>query len=218
MSELLEKYEGLYREIKNHPERILRFSLVNLTKEYLKHLEELVERRFDKAGEFLCFQAYLAYLKSKYLLPKEESKEEEKEPLSPPSFKELKQNIFKNPLENWPVLGEEIFVSPGMESPPPEIEVSLEALLKSLLEVWDRLHPPTIEIKRLEPLFQKMLSWVLHQLQTKKKLSYQDLSSEFQEKIEKIALFLALLDLSFRQICLLIQNLPWEDIEVLPKN
>ena len=208
-------YENLLKEVRSEPERVLSVKLSWLVATYLNHLEGFLEEGFEKAGEYLRLNSYLIYLKSRALLPSEPKEKEREELLEEtPSFPSPLEPL-RRVLEERPLLGREIFVSPGEELPAPELEASLETLVKSLLDLLERHPPPPVEVRRLEPLFRKMRTWLVQELEEKKRLYFEELVSQMEEPLERVALFLALLDLSFRQFCRLIQTGPWKEIEIL---
>ena len=212
---LLQVCENIWQEVKREPSEILNFDLASLSRAYLAHLEALVPGNLEKAGEYLRLTSYLVYLKSKLLLPQEEPSTEEhrEETSSTEGFPEIPWigRVFEG-LEIW---GYDVFGAPGLSPPDPDIEGDLNALITALLKILERLEPPVVEVKRLEPLFQKMVAMVSKKLENRKKLTYNELAENLGENIEKVALFLAILELSFREFCRLIQNLPWGEIEIL---
>ncbi len=188
--------------------------LAYLARLYLTDLETLLPEGFEKASEYLWFTSYLLYLKSRLLLPRETYASPEKSEESPLETLE-KIDSLGEVLQSREILGRDVFCPPGMAGPEPEIEADLHHLVAAMVRVLERQAPPTVEIKRLEPLFKQMALWVLGKLETQKKLTFTELAKNLTDKIEKLALLLALLDLSFREVCLLVQNIPWGEIEIL---
>ncbi len=207
-------YERLQKELKARPAEVLDLDLASLARIYLAELEKLLPESFEKASEYLCFTSHLIYLKSRLLLPRETSPSPEKTEEPFPEALE-KADSLGEVLQAREILGWDVFCSTGVESPEPEIEADLNQLVAAMVRVLERQAPPTVELKRLEPLFKQMLLWVMEELENRKKLTFSDLSKTLSEKIEKLALLLALLDLSFREVCLLVQNIPWGEIEIL---
>ncbi|HIE32899.1 MAG TPA: hypothetical protein EYP81_02460 [Thermodesulfobacteriaceae bacterium] len=212
---LPEVYENIWREIKSSPSEILGFDLASLSRAYLTHLEALLPENLEKAGEYLRLTSYLIYLKSKLLLPKEDPPPEEASEDSRPTEEAKNMVGIGKVFEDLEVLGRDIFCAPGLSPPDPDLEVDLSALITAFLRTLERLNPPVVEVKRLEPLFKKMLTIVVKELENKKKTTYGELAENLSGKLEKLALFLAILELSFREFCRLIQNLPWGKIEIL---
>jgi len=212
---LPELSENIWQEIKSSPSKILNLDLASLSRVYLTHLEALVSENLKKAGEYLRLISYLIYLKSKLLLPKEEPLREEtledSSPVEPVKGLVDIAEVF-GALEIW---GQDVFSAPGLSPPDPELEADLNALITAFLKTLERSNPPTVEVKRLEPLFKNMLTMVAKELENVKKTTYMEIAKDLQEKIEKVVLFLAILELSFQEFCRLIQNLPWGEIEIL---
>lgn len=94
---------------------IAKISILDLANQYLDFVEKARELRLELAADYLVMAAWLAYLKSRLLIPKEEEKVEE------PSANEMAEALqfqlrrleamrkVSNDLFNLPKLGEHIF-------------------------------------------------------------------------------------------------------------
>ena len=76
----LEGYEGpldvLLVLAKSQKVDLMQISILQLTEQYLVFIAEVRERNLELAADYLVMAAWLAYLKSNLLIPKEESGEE----------------------------------------------------------------------------------------------------------------------------------------------
>ena len=140
----LEGYEGpldvLLVLAKSQKVDLMQISILQLTEQYLVFIAEVRERNLELAADYLVMAAWLAYLKSNLLIPKEESGEE----LSAEEMAErLKFQLKKleairqvsEKLMNLPKLGTDFFER-GMPEGirlirTPEYYLSLYDLLKS---------------------------------------------------------------------------------------
>ena len=140
----LEGYEGpldvLLVLAKSQKVDLMQISILQLTEQYLVFIAEVRERNLELAADYLVMAAWLAYLKSNLLIPREESGEE----LSAEEMAErLKFQLKKleairqvsEKLMNLPKLGSDFFER-GMPEGirlirTPEYYLSLYDLLKS---------------------------------------------------------------------------------------
>ena len=80
----LEGYEGplhvLLALARTQKVDLLKLSITKLAEQYLKFVQEARRRRFSLAADYLVMASWLAYLKSRLLLPKPERKQGEEPP------------------------------------------------------------------------------------------------------------------------------------------
>ncbi|RIL05577.1 MAG: segregation/condensation protein A [Proteobacteria bacterium] len=113
--------------------------------QYLEYLGLMRELNLDVAAEYLVMAATLAWIKSRMLLPPDETAGEEEgpDPRAELVARLLEYQRFKeaaDALGTRPLLGREVFAAPGRpaETPPEserEIEVGLLALIEALRRV-----------------------------------------------------------------------------------
>ncbi|HHI98162.1 MAG TPA: segregation/condensation protein A [Thermodesulfatator atlanticus] len=191
-----------------------------ITEQYLAYLEMMKALDLEVAAEYLLMAATLLYLKSQLLLPKEEPPaQEEEDPRQEIVTSLLELAKFQQAaalLDARPVLDREVFVPPGEEPTPHEgLAVSLFDLLSALKEVLARRTITSLEVARARNLLAEKIPFILDQLKRKKYLYFRELLAQAQSREEVIALFLALLELAFRQKIRLIQPDPTSDIQVV---
>ena len=80
----LESFEGpldlLLTLIKKNKVSIWDIPIVEITDQYLEAIDGIEKSKLDDTSEFIVLAAQLLYIKSKMLLPKEETNEEEEDP------------------------------------------------------------------------------------------------------------------------------------------
>ncbi|QJA05289.1 hypothetical protein FVE67_00125 [Thermosulfurimonas marina] len=213
-SRLLELWERARR----HPPQVLESDLALLTRTYLIHLDALLEKGLERAGEYLQVASYLVYLKSRLLLPRPEKETApEEEGPSRIQFSSTLPGILPEVLDGLTVLGKDVFVAPGLFPERGELSLEMEELVRALLQVLERAHPPMTEIPRLESLFQRLLEETLRYLENREKFLLQEFLENYQDKLEKLAAILVVLELSFRKICRIFQNSPFSEIEIVAR-
>ena len=195
-----------------------------ITEQYLAYLEMMQALDLDVAGEYLLMAATLIYIKSQMLLPRPEPEEvatEEDDPrreiveplLELAKFQEAARQLWERPL-----LGQDIFVPPGEEPPQgEEIAVSLFELLAALREALQRKPPSPLEVSRARVLVTEKIKEISQLLAQRGRLRLSQLLAQSQSREEAIAYFLALLELAFREELRLLQNHPWEEVEIIKR-
>ncbi len=196
-----------------------------ITEQYLAYLEMMKALDLDIAGEYLLMAATLIYIKSRLLLPREEPEangwqepEDPRREIVEPLLELAKFQEAAKTLAARPLLGADVFSPPGEElEGEEEISVSLFELLAALKEVLGRKPPTPLEVKRARVMVAEKMKEILFFLGQKAKLWLSELFSRARGREEAVAYFLALLELAFRGEVRLLQNAPWEEIEILKR-
>src|SRR5882757_3587772 len=96
---------------------LLKLSVLKLAEQYLAFVQEARRRRFSLAADYLVMAAWLAYLKSRLLLPKVEQPKAEEAPAEEVAarlaFRLAKLEAMRNAaeaLKTGPQLGRDVFV------------------------------------------------------------------------------------------------------------
>ena len=157
----LEGYEGpldiLLVLAKSQKVDLMQISILQLTEQYLVFIAEVRGRNLELAADYLVMAAWLAYLKSNLLIPKEESGEElsAEEMAERLKFQLKKLEAFRQVSEklmNLPKLGSDFFER-GMPEGirlirTPEYYLSLYDLLKSYADQRYKTAYSTMTIER----------------------------------------------------------------------
>ena len=105
---------------------ILEVNLVEITDQYIAYIELMEDFEYELAGDYLAMAAYLAEIKSRILLPREEnSEEEENDPKTGKPEKDRGQ-VKPGQLQNYKIKFDQ----------GPEKSVDLEDI-KLVLALWD---------------------------------------------------------------------------------
>ncbi len=144
----LSAFEGpldlLLHLIRQNELEITDLPISQVANQYLEYLDVLRELNLDVASEYLVMAATLAWIKSRMLLPPDETAEEEgPDPRAELVARLLEYQRFKeaaDALGARPLLGREVFAAPGAAVDPPsegerEIEVGLLELVEALRRV-----------------------------------------------------------------------------------
>ncbi|KZB53878.1 segregation and condensation protein A [Thalassospira xiamenensis] len=139
---------------------IIRISILELAEQYLNFINTARELRLELAADYLVMAAWLAYLKSRLLLPKQDSDEEE---LSAEEMAEILAFQLKR-LEAMKAAGEELLERPNLgrdffgRGDPEEVRVttasvygaSLYDLLKAYAQIMLTSESKTLEIEAFD--------------------------------------------------------------------
>ncbi|KCZ56531.1 rifampin ADP-ribosyl transferase [Hyphomonas beringensis] len=145
---------------------LLHLSMLSLSEQYLEFIEDAKAKRIDLAADYLLMASWLAFMKSRLLLPKPEKAEEDE-----PSGEEMAARLaFRlkrleamrgavKELESGPVLNNVIFLRGSPEQPKvvkhTEFNASLYELTQAFGAIRDRREkerPHTIEQQMVLPL------------------------------------------------------------------
>lgn len=142
----LEGYEGplhvLLALARTQKVDLLKLSITRLAEQYLKFVQEARRRRFSLAADYLVMASWLAYLKSRLLLPKPERKQGEEPPAEEMAaalaFRLMKLEAMRKAVEDLkarPQLKRDVFTRGDPEAmviiPSSRVEASLYELMQA---------------------------------------------------------------------------------------
>jgi segregation and condensation protein A len=227
----LELFEGpldllLYLVKRDHL-NICDIPISTITEQYLAYLELMKSLDLSIAGEFLVMAATLMQIKSKMLLPPDETQPEEeqedprdelmKQLMEYERFKEIAQELRKREEGQ-----REIFRRPQLdgqelpETPPAYFEASIFDLITAFSKALQS--PPKelfYNVIKDEFTIEEKVHQILHRLLLSASVTLSALFSEAQNKIETIVTFLAVLELIRLKEILAVQKELFGDIEVV---
>jgi segregation and condensation protein A len=206
----LEMFEGpldlLLHLIKKNEVAITDIPIATITEQYLATLDLMQGLNLDVAGEFLVMAATLVHIKSRMLLPADESAEGEEE--GEDSREELIQRLLEyqrfkeaaEELEQKEILMRDVFARPvagGEDTQPVEFEaVSLFDLLSALRQVIERVAGEWVHEVTLDTLtVREKMSWILENLHQRGRAVFQSLFDGATSRFEVVVTFLAVLEL-----------------------
>jgi segregation and condensation protein A len=225
----LELFEGpldllLYLVKKDHL-NIYDIPIASITEQYLKYLELMQLLDLNIAGEFLVMAATLMQIKSKMLLPAEEtaSAEEEEDPraelvrrlLEYEKFKEIAQQ-----LKTREAAQQEVYRRPKIENQPqPLNQVYFEASIFDLISAFSKAlgdvpREMFYQVIKDEFSVEDKLHQLLHLLLEEPYIRLSVLFSQAKHKIEIIVIFLATLELIRMKEIIVCQKSDFGEIEI----
>lgn len=224
---ILEAFEGpldlLLYLIRRQNIDILEIPIAHVTRQYMEYIELMGDLRMELAAEYLLMAAMLAEIKSRMLLPRPESTEEEEDPRAELVRRLLEYEQFKQAAEDMDALPREqreIFVSeadlPELEQEKPEPDVELQELLLAFREVMQRADMFTSHHIRREQLSvrERMTSILETVKESKEFVVFHSLFTAEEGKMGAVVTFLAVLELVKGRLLDIVQIEPFSPIHL----
>ena len=178
-----------------------------ITKQYLEYLELMTELNLEVASEFLVIAATLIYIKSRMLLPQDETVEagEQEDPraglvqrlLEYQAFKEASGELRKRE-EVWL----NAFTRPPMEidksAIEPELalfEVNLFDLVGALNKILSKAPPEEVRITKETLTVKDRIAAIMNRLEQESTVRFDALFEQDKRRVQIIVTFLALLEI-----------------------
>jgi segregation and condensation protein A len=223
----LEAFEGpldlLLYLIRRQNLDITDIPVADITRQYVEYIEVMQEMQLELAGEYLVMSAMLAEIKSRMLLPRPASVEEDEDDPRAELIRRLQEyERYKQAAEDidaLPRLGRDVFQAEA-EAPdqkviqlPPEVE--LQDLIAAFQEVMKRASMYTHHHVQLEALsVRERMSIVLSKVNTSHFTSFSDLFTVEEGRMGVVVTFLAILELMKESLLDLTQTEPFAPIHV----
>ena len=214
----LEAFEGpldlLLYLIRRQNMDILDIDVSEITKQYMDYIGAVEAMRFELAAEYLVMAATLAEIKSRMLLPRQESEDEEDIDPRAELIRRLQQyERFKQAAEDiddMPRLERDNFVAsaalPRMPSSQPHPDVDLREILFALQGVLKRADLFTshhVERERLST--RERMSAILSVLRDDQFVTFESLFTPEEGRLGVVVSFLATLELVKEQLIEVVQ-------------
>jgi segregation and condensation protein A len=214
----LEAFEGpldlLLYLIRRQNMDILDIDVSEITKQYMDYIGAVEAMRFELAAEYLVMAATLAEIKSRLLLPRQESEDEEDIDPRAELIRRLQQyERFKQAAEDiddLPRLERDNFVAsaalPRMPSSQPHPDVDLREILFALQGVLKRADLFTshhVERERLST--RERMSAILSVLRDDQFVTFESLFTPEEGRLGVVVSFLATLELVKEQLIEVVQ-------------
>lgn len=229
----LEVFEGpldlLLYLIKKEEIDIYDIPIAKITDQYLEYLELMKLLDLTIAGEFLVMAATLIHIKSKMLLPPEQTEGEEKEEGDPRAelvrrlleYKKFKEAAAE--LSQRESSQKHFFARVGSASAQEAagtedefFEASLFDLITAFTKVLKDIPKEVFhEVIKDEFTVSEKIHDILHVLVEKNKMFFTDLFKAAKSKFEIITIFLALLELIKIKEVVVLQPAPFAEIEII---
>lgn len=224
----LEAFEGpldlLLYLIRRQNLDILTINVAEITRQYMEYVDLMRELHIELAGEYLVMAALLAEIKSRSLLPRNRSDDDEddEDPRAQlirrlQEYEQLKQASEK--LDELPRLNRDLFPvcagTPEFESYRPPPEVDLQEVLVAMAEVVQRMDRQAHHHIEMETLStRERMGQILEKLQGPDYYPFEQLFDPEEGKTGVVVTFLATLELVKSKMVELIQNEPFSPIYV----
>lgn len=198
--------------------------IVEITDQYNAHLELMREMRLDVAGEYLVMAATLMHIKSKMLLPPDPTIEEEQEAEDPRA--QLAQQLieyqrFKHAAENLEAMDSRRALIWTRDHVHSEFEgeellaVDLVDLMKAFRKLLGRLDAEARHrLKRDNVSVADKIHWLGELLERRKSIDLFELLADLPNQLERIATFLAVLEMMRLQLLLAFQRKAFDEIRI----
>jgi len=222
----LEAFEGpldlLLYLIKRQNLDILDIPIAHITAQYMQYIAMMEEMRFELAAEYLLMAAMLAEIKSRMLLPRPESENEEDDPRAELVRRLQEYERFRMAAENLdelPRMGRDTYIShaepPELEKIKPLPEVDLRDLLLAFKDVLSRADMYTHHQIQREPLsVRERMSNVLAALKADSFTEFTSLFTIEEGRRGVVVTFMAVLELLKETLIDLVQSEPFAPIYV----
>ncbi len=211
----LESFEGpldlLEHLIKKNKLDICTVSLIEITDQYIQHINQMEEMNLEVSADFLLVASNLLYIKSKALLPKHDEEDDSEEiasNLTEALRERARMKIISERLRTMQYDGtfryfkEEEKIEKPKELPKPQnLDVNkLYSAFMTVLDKTERRAPPPKSnftgIVGREPVsVREKAGTLIHRLKKDKKIRFENIFENASHKNEVVALFLAILEL-----------------------
>jgi segregation and condensation protein A len=195
--------------VRQHKLDIAEVRLADLTEPYLAYMEKIQELNLDQAGEFLTIAATLVWLKSRSLLPPDQTEPEEPDPETVEELLLLRLQEYQrikeaaDQLHGRDLLGRDVFARSGEgdeESGSEHVqvfqEVSLFALLEAFREVLERTQDtPTLTVVPERERVEDRIDQMVALLASRREVYFHELFLPDATRGEIVLSFLSLLEL-----------------------
>jgi segregation and condensation protein A len=181
--------------------------IARITGQYLEYLEIMKELNLEIASEFLVMAATLIYIKSRMLLPPDETieAEEQEDPraglvqklLEYQAFKEAsdvlreRENVWTNAFSHDTVTADDFPAEPE----PYLFEVNIFDLMSALQRILKKAPPEAMSISRETLTVKDKIAFILEKMEGAHTTRFDALFGEENSRIQIIVTFLALLEI-----------------------
>lgn len=222
----LEAFEGpldlLLYLIKRQNIDILNIPIADITRQYMQYIDLMENMELELAAEYLVMASMLAEIKSRMLLPRPPSDDDEDDPRAELIRRLQEYEQFKKAAEDLDALPREerdIFMPqaemPDIKSEIPLPTVSIKDLLAAFRDVVNRAEQFASHHIEREPLsVRERMTIVLSRLKSTGYTEFQDFFDVKEGRMGVVVSFLAILELVKESMIDLVQNEPYAPIYV----
>ncbi len=222
----LEAFEGpldlLLYLIKRQNIDILNIPIADITKQYMQYIDLMENLELELAAEYLVMASMLAEIKSRMLLPRPTSEDDEDDPRAELIRRLQEYEQFKKAAEDLDALPREerdVFMPqpemPEIKSEIPLPDVSIKDLLAAFRDVVNRAEQFASHHIEREPLsVRERMTIVLGRLKSSGYTEFKDFFDVEEGRMGVVVSFLAILELVKESMIDLVQNEPYAPIYV----
>ena len=215
---ILEAFEGpldlLLYLIKRQNLDILEVSIADITQQYMSYIDMMQTLKIEIAAEYLLMAAMLAEIKSRMLLPRPESLDEEDDPRAELVRRLQEYERFKQAaqdIDELPRVGRDVYLTdaelPELQQDRPVPEVNLKDLLMAFKDAMARSEMYSHhQIQREVLSVRERMSKVLEKLSADDFTDYTSLFTIEEGRRGVVVTFLAILELMKEQLIELVQS------------
>jgi len=226
----LEAFEGpldlLLYLIKRQNVDILNIPIAAITKQYMEYIRLMETLELELAAEYLVMAAMLAEIKSRMLLPRPFSEDDEEDPRAELVRRLQEYEQFKQAAENLDAmdrLEREIHLTsidiPRFEIDMPLPQVNLNDLMNAFRDVVNRAEQFASHHVEREPLsVRERMVIVLERISAEQFTSFTDFFEPKEGRMGVVVSFIAILELLKESLIELVQSEPYAPIYVKAKS
>ena len=222
----LEAFEGpldlLLYLVKRQNLDILDIPIATITRQYMEYIDLMKELRLELAAEYLAMAAMLAEIKSRLLLPRSESIDDEQDPRAELVRRLREYERYKQAaeqLDELPRIGRDVVgvraATPYVRIERPQPRVELDDLLAALAGVLARAEAFRHHQVRLEWLsVRERMTMVLERVEKARFVEFTNLFEPREGRQGVVVTLLALLELLRESLVDLVQARPFGPVHV----
>lgn len=227
---ILEEFEGpldlLLYLIKKQNIDIADLPIAEITRQYVHYIELMQALKLELAAEYLVMAAMLAEIKSRVLLPRPVSEEEDEADPRTELIRRLQEyERYKNAAESideLPRNGRDTFdllpELPDLKQEIPLPEVHLPDLVKAFQQILQRAKNNAHHHIQREPLsIRQRMSDILDNLQTQKMTTFAKCFRQTEGRMGVVVTFVAILELVKQSMIRIVQTEPFSPIHITLK-
>lgn len=225
---ILETFEGpldlLLYLIRKQKFDIVELPVLQVTQQYMKYVEVMTDVKLTLAGEYLVMAAMLAEIKSRLLLPKHNSEDEDEEDPRAELIRRLKEyeqiKIAAQELDSAPRLQRDFYVADAETSdnvhPIKHLpQVQLQELVSAFYEAMQRASAfDHHQIEREALSTRERMTLILQQLNSQTYVSIDKLLDAEEGRAGLVVTFIAILELVKESLIVFEQGEPFGNLHV----
>lgn len=211
--------------------------IVLITEQYMEYIQNMETKDMDIMSEFLVMAATLVKIKSKMLLPRDETKEEEEDPrqelverlLEYKMYKYMSLTLKDRQIDAEKVLYKEATIPDEIAEYKEKVDVEklmedvtlaklqsiFHAVMKRQIEKKDPIRSNFGEIKKEEVTLSDRMIYIQSYAKEKGKFSFNQLLEEQRTKVQVIVTFLGVLELMKISVITVEQEHIFDDISIV---